>query len=111
MWGRRRPPVTVTNTIPPADVIPRDHVMVEGVETLRIEHAARNAEAAAILERALAAEAESARITGVRQRDFEDACLDALSALRPSAPGSRVLREVPPVPHRYGAPVIPGRAS
>lgn len=84
--------------------VPRDAVMVETAEMVVVELMARNAEAARIIEVALSVRA---RRTG----DLGDACLDALSVLRPTPPDPADLREMPPLPQRYAVPVIPGWPS
>lgn len=87
--------------------VPRGAVMVETAEMVVVELMARTAEAARIIELALSVESVRARRTG----DLGDACLDALSVLKPSAPDPADLREMPPLPLRYAVLVIPGRAS
>jgi hypothetical protein len=76
-----------------------------------LEHIARNREVLRLVEAALARESERSRKTGTRNPDLANLCLEIRSALRPSAPGSEVLREVPPVGIRHAAPVTPGRAA
>lgn len=102
-------PVTVTHTVPPADVVPAAPVLDDTPEATALEAAARIRHAAHRVERELWA--QSARPRELRNAELVDFLLDQRATLRPSPPGSEVLREVPPVPARYPVPVIPGGAS
>lgn len=102
-------PVTVEHTVPPADVAGPALVLDDTAEALDIEHHARLREALRIIHRTLLT--ESLKDEALRNPDLIDRMLDLRSVLLPSAPGSEVLVEVPPVRQRYGVPVIPGRAS
>lgn len=105
---RRRP--TVTNTVPPADVIPRGTVMHETTETVELEQVARIKHAARIVHRTLIA--QHLLLPDDRNHELIDVLLDLRSTLMPSAPGSEVLREGPtPVAIGHAVPVIPGRSS
>lgn len=97
--------------VPPADIVPGFPDLDDTPEAAELEQAARHREALRLVEAALARESARARATGMRNPDLANLCLEVRSALRPSAPGSEVLREVPPVGIRYPAPVIPGRAA
>jgi hypothetical protein len=101
----RRPRPYITDPLPPADVIPRGMVIADTGESLLIEAQARLTHAAREVERML--QAEAARTP--RNPALMNALLDLRSVLRPSAPGSEVLRESPPVPIGHAVPVIPGR--
>lgn len=103
LW-RGREPVTVEHTVAPRDVVP-----VDTAETIHAELLARIKHAARLAERKLFE--QSGKPEWLRDVELVDLCLDVRSALRPSAPGSEVLRELPPVPVRYAVPVTPGRAS
>lgn len=107
--GRLFTPIRVEVTVPPADVV--DVALDDTRASAALEQAARTREALRLVEAALAAESARARKTGVRNPALANLGLDVRSALLPSAPGSEVLREMPPVGIRYAVPVVPGRAS
>lgn len=115
---RRNGPVRVEHTVPPADVVPLDHllrgkdiVMVDTPAAVELEDRARRAEALRLVEAALARESNRARKIGMRNADLADLCLEVRSALRPAPADAEVLREVPPVGIRHPAPVTPGGAA
>lgn len=108
-------PIDVQHTVAPADVVPLDDLLGEPVvlddtpAAVDLEQGARLKHAARIVHRTLVA--ESLKEGPQRNVELMDLCLELRSTLRPSAPGSEVLREVPPVGIRYPAPVVPGGAS
>jgi hypothetical protein len=115
-YRRVTAPIRLDHTVPPADVVPlrdllggRDVVMVETPESAELEQAARLTHAARIVHRTLVA--ESLKVPELRNMALTDLCLELRSTLRPSAPGSEVLREVPSAGIRYAVPVVPGRAA
>lgn len=106
-WLRRAAPAT-----PPADrkpSIPRGAVMVEPTAVRELERDTRDSELRRLIHRTLWL--ESLKPEGERNAGLVNFLLDARSIIQPSAPGSEVLREGPPVPIGYAVPVIPGRAS
>jgi hypothetical protein len=97
-----RPPVTVTHTVPPADIVPPEEIAELETEA-RMRHVAR------VVHRTLVA--ESLKDPGRRNADVIDLCLHLRTVLQPPPPDPQELREVPPVGIRYPVPVIPGGAS
>lgn len=95
--------------VPPADIVPGFVELDDTPAAVELEQTARVREALRLVEAVL--EEERRRPSGFRNVERFDMALDLRSALHPSAPGSEVLREAPPVGIRYPAPVIPGRAS
>lgn len=102
-------PIQVEFTVPPADVVPGALTLDDTPAAVELEQSARLAEAVRLVEAVL--EEERRRPSGCRNVERFDMALDLRSALRPSAPGSEVLREVPPVGIRHAAQVAPGRAA
>lgn len=87
----------------------RDVVLVETAEASHLELQARLRHVARLAERVLFA--QSFKPDELRDAELIDLALDIRSALRPSPPGSEVLREMPPVGIRYAVPIVPGRPS
>jgi hypothetical protein len=100
-------PVDLQFTVAPADIVP-GFQLDDTPASAELEHQARRKAALRHIHRTLL---ESLKDPGLRDTALIDFCLELRSTLQPSAPGSEVLREVPPVGIRYPAPVIPGRAA
>ena len=106
----RRPRPYITDPLP--DPVPRGTVMVETAETRLLEAEARLRHAAHTVDQALVLYARrEGRSTEDVLSSVGNALLDMRATLRPSPPGSEVLREGPPVQVGYAVPVIPGRAT
>lgn len=103
-------PVDMQFTVPPADIVPGFQLPAALPANAEAEYAARIDVALRLIAGVL--EDESHKPTGTRNVARFDLALEVRSALRPSASGSEVLREVPSVGIRYASvPVVPGRSS
>lgn len=102
-WRWRARPVE-----PVVGRVPRDQVVVESREAAELDDRARRRHAERLIHRTLLT--ESLRDPAMRNGALVDLCLDLRSALVPSAPDARALRELPGVAHRYAVPVTPGRS-
>lgn len=104
--------------VPPADIVPGfrpagdvvDVALDDTPTSVELERTARDHAMRRLIHRTLLA--ESLKDPALRNGELTDFCLEARSILQPSAPGSEVLREVPPVGiRRPSVPVIPGWTS
>lgn len=96
--------------VPPAEIVPGFPPLDDTPASVELEHDARHKAMRRLIHRTLLA--ESLKDPALRNGELTDFCLEARSILQPSAPGSEVLREVPPVGiRRPSVPVIPGRTS
>lgn len=104
-WQRIRDrfvtPIDVQFTVPPADIIPGFPTLDDTPEAAELEHHARHLAALRLVHAVL--EEERAKPHGFRNVERFDLALELRSALQPSAAGSEVLRETPPVGIRYAA--------
>lgn len=100
-------PIQVEVIVPPRDVV--DLALDDTPAAVELEREARDKAIRRLIHRTLLA--ESLKDPALRNGELTDFCLEARSILRPSAPGSEVLREVPAVGIRRPVPYVPGRAS
>jgi hypothetical protein len=89
----RRPRPYITNPIPP-DVIPPGHVVQDTGASLLLEAEARIKHAARQIETQLWA--QSMLFADDRNTELVNVLLELRATLRPSAPGTEVLRETAP---------------